>query len=223
MPEDWSRDGRVAYAQQTRGTGLDLWMSAPSNAKPEPFSTKPLIQEWSAQFSPDGASVAFVSDESGQPRSTSRPRGRLTPDDRSRMAAAPRPGGGRTARSCSTRRWISGRSWRSQIERGAGPSLRRSGAAGPARTHTGRARPRAEHGLRRRFERATVPGELAGGRTRHVPNHTRAELARAAEALTRFTGGAAPRRGGAATHRHPEMKYDGARADFVAVLQTHGL
>ena len=67
MPEDWSRDGRVVYAQQTRGTGLDLWISGPSDPKPQPFSTKPSIEEWGARFSPDGAWLAFVSDESGQP------------------------------------------------------------------------------------------------------------------------------------------------------------
>ena len=64
--EDWSSDGRwVAYLEDATQTRTDVWMLPVSgDRKPWPFA-RTRFEEWGARFSPDAASVAFVSDESG--------------------------------------------------------------------------------------------------------------------------------------------------------------
>lgn len=65
-PEDWSSDGgHILYQVSARPTGADQWIYDLDGAD-EP---RPLLDtryaEWGGRFSPDGRSVAFVSDESG--------------------------------------------------------------------------------------------------------------------------------------------------------------
>jgi Tol biopolymer transport system component len=63
--EDWSRDGHIAYRDQSRETGDDIFILPPDgDRKPRPF-LRTRFEEWGARFSPDSAWVAFVSNESG--------------------------------------------------------------------------------------------------------------------------------------------------------------
>jgi Tol biopolymer transport system component len=67
-PTDWSSDGQwIAYVNNTRRTGSDLWMlPLAGDRKPRSFlATR--FDEWGARFSPNSARVAFVSTESGAP------------------------------------------------------------------------------------------------------------------------------------------------------------
>lgn len=70
--EDWSVDGRfIAYAALDPATQWDLWtlQMSTGTGTPQPMEAKPFLQtefnEFSAQFSPDGHWMAYVSDESG--------------------------------------------------------------------------------------------------------------------------------------------------------------
>jgi serine/threonine protein kinase/Tol biopolymer transport system component len=65
-PEDWSLDNKwIAYVNNTRQTGMDLWMRPlAGDGKPQSFAPT-RFNEWGARFSPDSARVAFVSNESG--------------------------------------------------------------------------------------------------------------------------------------------------------------
>jgi serine/threonine protein kinase/Tol biopolymer transport system component len=90
-PEDWSPDGQwIAYVNNTRQTGLDLWLR-PMAAKPQPFSAT-RFDEWGAKFSPDSRWVAFASTESGAPEVYVAPV--QAPGDRKRVSIA----GGTTPR-----------------------------------------------------------------------------------------------------------------------------
>jgi Tol biopolymer transport system component len=64
---DWSRDGRsLLIGRHDRSTGDDLWIQPPVEGAPaEPYATAPFNQSFGA-FSPDGRSIAYASDESGQ-------------------------------------------------------------------------------------------------------------------------------------------------------------
>jgi dipeptidyl aminopeptidase/acylaminoacyl peptidase len=65
-PEDWSLDDAwIAYVNNTRQSGIDLWMlPLTGERKPRPFAST-RFNEWGARFSPNSARVAFVSNESG--------------------------------------------------------------------------------------------------------------------------------------------------------------
>jgi Tol biopolymer transport system component len=63
---DWSADGRfVVYSNRDPATGWDVWILPLDTRKPKPLVQTP-YNEHSATFSPDGRSIAFASDQSGQ-------------------------------------------------------------------------------------------------------------------------------------------------------------
>ncbi|HUQ88434.1 MAG TPA: hypothetical protein VM096_12795 [Vicinamibacterales bacterium] len=64
---DWSRDGRsLLIGRKSNDTGDDLWIQPPIEAAPaQPYATAPFDQTYGA-FSPDGRSIAYASNESGQ-------------------------------------------------------------------------------------------------------------------------------------------------------------
>lgn len=64
---DWSRDARsLLIGRRSGGTGDDLWILPPvEGANAQPYATAPFDQVYGA-FSPDGRSIAYASNESGQ-------------------------------------------------------------------------------------------------------------------------------------------------------------
>jgi Tol biopolymer transport system component len=64
---DWSRDGRwLLIGQKHPDTGDDLWIQPPvEGSKPQAYTTAPFDQVYGA-FAPDGRSIAYASNESGQ-------------------------------------------------------------------------------------------------------------------------------------------------------------
>jgi Tol biopolymer transport system component len=66
VADDWSPDGKwLVFEDNSRETGLDLWMlSFDDEQKPRPL-IRTRFQEWGARISPDGEWMAFVSNESG--------------------------------------------------------------------------------------------------------------------------------------------------------------
>ena len=68
-PLDWSLDGRFIVVSKIRDdgrSGSDIWIHhADSSAPPFPFAATP-YDEPDARFSPDGRSLAYVSNESGR-------------------------------------------------------------------------------------------------------------------------------------------------------------
>jgi len=64
---DWSRDARaLLIGRKSNDTGEDLWILPPvEGANPQPYTTAPFDQVYGA-FSPDGRSIAYASNESGQ-------------------------------------------------------------------------------------------------------------------------------------------------------------
>jgi eukaryotic-like serine/threonine-protein kinase len=64
---DWSRDGRSLVIGRThKDTGDDLWIQPPvEGAVAQPYSTAPFDQTFGA-ISPDGRTIAYASNESGQ-------------------------------------------------------------------------------------------------------------------------------------------------------------
>ena len=64
---DWSRDGRsLLIGLNSHDTGDDLWIQPPvEGSKAQPYATAPFDQTYGA-FSPDGRSIAYASNESGQ-------------------------------------------------------------------------------------------------------------------------------------------------------------
>jgi Tol biopolymer transport system component len=67
-PTDWSADGRwIAYMSNSPRTVRDLWLVPLAGVRtPLPVSAT-RFDEYDARFSPDSASIAFVSNESGIP------------------------------------------------------------------------------------------------------------------------------------------------------------
>ena len=63
-PSDWSRDGRNLLVQADLATGMQLWV-LPRGGEPRILLLGP-SQARQGQFSPDGRSVAYASDESGR-------------------------------------------------------------------------------------------------------------------------------------------------------------
>ena len=64
MASDWARDGRFLYVSRNPQTQADLWMVRP-DGNAFPILAGP-ANELYGKFSPDGHSIAYVSDESGQ-------------------------------------------------------------------------------------------------------------------------------------------------------------
>jgi eukaryotic-like serine/threonine-protein kinase len=64
---DWSRDARsLLIGRKNISTGDDLWIQPPvEGAAAQPYATAPFDQIFGA-FSPDGRSIAYASNESGQ-------------------------------------------------------------------------------------------------------------------------------------------------------------
>ncbi len=64
---DWSRDGRsLLIGRKNTDTGDDLWIQPPvEGAAAQPYATAAFDQAYGA-FSPDGRSIAYASNESGQ-------------------------------------------------------------------------------------------------------------------------------------------------------------
>jgi eukaryotic-like serine/threonine-protein kinase len=64
---DWSRDGRaLLVGRRSSDTGENLWIQpAVEGAAAEPYTTAPFDQVYGA-FAPDGRSIAYASNESGQ-------------------------------------------------------------------------------------------------------------------------------------------------------------
>jgi len=64
---DWSRDGRsLLIGRKNNDTGDDLWIQPPvESARAQPYTTAAFDQAYGA-FSPDGRSIAYASNESGQ-------------------------------------------------------------------------------------------------------------------------------------------------------------
>lgn len=58
----WSPDGsEVVYMRQDAVNGQDLWRVGADGSNPEDLTNSPGIQETSAEFSPDGTEIAYVS------------------------------------------------------------------------------------------------------------------------------------------------------------------
>ncbi len=67
LPTDWSRDGRfIAYDISLGEEEREVWVADVANGSVVPLLRSEASQ-WGGVFSPDGKSVAFVSDESGRP------------------------------------------------------------------------------------------------------------------------------------------------------------
>ena len=63
---DWSRDGRsLLIGRRSNDSGDDLWIQPLAGAAAQPYVTAPFDQAYAA-FSPDGRSLAYASNESGQ-------------------------------------------------------------------------------------------------------------------------------------------------------------
>ena len=64
---DWSRDGRLLLiGRNSNDTGDDLWIQPPvEGAAAQPYATAAFDQAYGA-FSPDGRSIAYASNESGE-------------------------------------------------------------------------------------------------------------------------------------------------------------
>ena len=202
-------------------------MPLAGDRKPQPLAAT-RFKEYDAQFSPDSAWVAFVSNESGTPEvyvdagPTTR---RQTA--RSRWAAAPRRDGAATAGTCFTRRPITGQSWRCRSDwaQRSKPALhrvacsRRRGAREPTDA--------AEHRIRRDAGRSNGFWSMfPAGEPRLVADHGGAELGGWTEALTNSIPGfrsavqsdslqVAVRD----ADGHSKPQHDRADADFVAVFE----
>ena len=106
---DWSRDGRfLLFSSQDPKTHSDLWVLPLTREGAPAGPPAPVLQtefnERQAQFSPDTHWIAYVSDESGMPRSTCNPSRPLPVKGAGGgflPAAAASLAGGATARSSS--------------------------------------------------------------------------------------------------------------------------
>ena len=66
FPAAWSRDGRtMAFVEQKPSGERNIW-TVEQGSEPLPFLISP-FDEWGPAFSPDGAWLAYTSDESGRP------------------------------------------------------------------------------------------------------------------------------------------------------------
>ena len=75
-PTDWSRDGRWLVANVFSSTDVDVWMFSTTGESPRPLLDAPFVER-DARLSPDGALVAYVSEEAGRPEVSIQTLGRL--------------------------------------------------------------------------------------------------------------------------------------------------
>jgi Tol biopolymer transport system component len=64
-PTDWSRDGQWIVANTSSSKGIDVWMLSTTGGPPKPLLDAPFVER-DARVSPDGALVAYVSEEAGR-------------------------------------------------------------------------------------------------------------------------------------------------------------
>ena len=64
IPLSEAPDGTLLFSERSLGTGADLWTLAPDGT-PTPFLVSP-ASKVGGQFSPDGRTIAYVSDETGR-------------------------------------------------------------------------------------------------------------------------------------------------------------
>lgn len=65
-PESWSRAHYVSFITLTNGGDYDIWSYSPETNRTEGLIAKRGSAQHSSQFSPDGHSFAYASDESGR-------------------------------------------------------------------------------------------------------------------------------------------------------------
>ena len=65
-PTDWSRDGRWLLVNVHSSTDVDVWMLSTAGESPRRLLDAPFVER-DARLSPDGALVAYVSEEGGRP------------------------------------------------------------------------------------------------------------------------------------------------------------
>jgi serine/threonine protein kinase len=65
LPLDWSCDGHVLYRRRTEKTGWDIWALRPGTSEPPALIAGSDRDERIAQFSPDGAWIAYESGKDG--------------------------------------------------------------------------------------------------------------------------------------------------------------
>jgi Tol biopolymer transport system component len=65
-PTDWSRDGQWLLANVFSSKDVDVWMLSTTGGSPRPLLDAPFVER-DARLSPDGALVAYVSEEAGRP------------------------------------------------------------------------------------------------------------------------------------------------------------
>ena len=65
-PTDWSRDGQWLLANVFSSKDADVWMLSTTGGSPRPLLHAPFVER-DARLSPDGALVAYVSEEAGRP------------------------------------------------------------------------------------------------------------------------------------------------------------
>jgi hypothetical protein len=64
-PTDWSRDGQWLLANVVSSEDVDVWMLSTIGESPRPLLEAPFVER-DARLSPDGALVAYVSEEAGR-------------------------------------------------------------------------------------------------------------------------------------------------------------
>ena len=104
LPADWSPGRALPAYSEIEGTGRDLWVLplAGDNRKPSLYLKTDHNGGGPAQFSPDGRFVAYTSNESGKNEIYVQPFPAPSGGKwRFPATAAPSPGGGAMAKSCS--------------------------------------------------------------------------------------------------------------------------
>ncbi len=64
-PDSWSRDGKMIVAERLAGANTDLWLFPVDGSEGKPYLTTPFAER-SADVSPDGAYIVYMSNESGR-------------------------------------------------------------------------------------------------------------------------------------------------------------
>ena len=101
-PRDWSRDGRlILYQKLHPDTGYDLWILPLEGDRKPVLYLQTEFNETLGQFSPDSRWVAYTSDESGKPKSTSSRSPQAGANGKFRSMEGYSLAGARTARNSS--------------------------------------------------------------------------------------------------------------------------
>jgi Tol biopolymer transport system component len=67
FPQSWSRDGTIAFTQVNPNTAGDVWVVPASGGQPPRALLQTKFDEFNPRISPDGAWLAYVSNESARP------------------------------------------------------------------------------------------------------------------------------------------------------------